>query len=213
MTQLLAFGGTAAIGAAVVLIGALHVLAPELDPSITMISAYALGEHRTLFDAGMLFVVAGSVAILAALVRSGATAPSSVAAVLLGTWCVAMLAVVVFPTCDCRMQVTVTGAVHAAASMIGFLCLPVAALCLARTSRHRAGLRVLAAVSLVLLVPMFFALVPVAAVAQTDLTAVPFGLIERALALVDVALLVLLARAPSRAASIVTGGVGTGGSG
>src|SRR5919112_4746950 len=66
-----ALSGTALIAAGGVSVLALHVVAlEEVDPVRRTLSQYALGRWKPVFDAGVLAVAFGSVAVLAALVRT-----------------------------------------------------------------------------------------------------------------------------------------------
>lgn len=197
----LVVAGSLAVLLAAVLIGALHVFVPELDPSWTMISDYALGPYRPVFDVAVLSLAAGSGVVLLVLIRSGLLRDAPITVALLATWCVAMLLVMAFPTCVCQVEVTPAGLVHAFASMTGFLVLPLAALRLSRRWRaHPAwfgfavGVRALAVVALAGPAPMFLALVPVAEIAAPLWGIVPFGLIERILVGTEVVLLLVLGR-------------------
>lgn len=202
-----AAAGASLVGVAAGLVAVLHVVAPELRPAWTMISDYALGGYGPLFDAAVLTLVAGSGAVLLALLRTGLLRGASGSVALLGTWCVAMLVVVAFPTCYCGTEVTASGVVHAVASMTGFLALPLAAIRMGRRwqdhpdwGRQAAWARGLGVVSLGWLTPMILGVVPVAALAGPLWRVVPFGLVERSLAVTEIAVLLLLSAWAARAA-------------
>jgi hypothetical protein len=193
-----ALAGLAGIAVCTGLVLALHVLAPDPGPLFTMISNYALGGYRPLFDLGVLALVGASGAVLAALVGTGAVRPGGAATRLLLTWCAGMVLVVAFPTTPSTLPPTPEAVVHAAAAVAGFAALPLAALVIAREwravhARRAAVLRVLAVVSLALLVPVLGGLAPGSPVAVQAVSGVPFGLLQRVLAAVDLALLVVLA--------------------
>ncbi|MDT7558237.1 MAG: hypothetical protein QOI68_2707, partial [Pseudonocardiales bacterium] len=63
--------GLLSLGSLLVLL--LHVLPPsnQIDPMTRTISQYALGTNGWMFDVGVLALAAGSMAILAGLVRGG----------------------------------------------------------------------------------------------------------------------------------------------
>lgn len=204
-----AAGGAILVGTAAGLIAVLHVVAPELPPLWSMISDYALGPYRPLFDVAVLTLAAGSGAVLLALIRTGLLRGSSGSVALLATWCVAMPVVVAFPTCYCRTEVTTAGVVHAVASLTGFLTLPLAALRMGSRWcdhplwwRHAACVRVLGVVALGWLAPMLLGVVPVAALTGPLWAVVPFGLVERGLAVVEVAVLLVLSAWAARAAAV-----------
>lgn len=197
--------GLVAVGCCTALLLALHLLAPAPGPAHTMISNYALGEHRPLFDLGVLTLAAGSAAVLAALLRGGLVRPYSAASVLLGTWCAGMVLVVAFPTTASTAVPTVGAVVHAVASVAAFACLPLGALRLAGTwgaepgwRRAATAVRATAALSLLLLLPVLGGLAPGSPFAVAGQAGVPFGLLQRALAATDVVLLALLAAAALR---------------
>ena len=207
----LAAAGVVLVVVASGLIAVLHLVAPELSPVWSMISDYALGPYRPLFDVAVLTLTAGSGAVLVALVRTGLSrdAPGSVA--LLATWCLALPVVVGFPNCYCQVEVTTSGVVHAVASMTGFLMLPLAALRLGRRwrgdpvwGRHAAWARRLGVMSLVWLAPMFLGLVPVAAIAGPLWDVTPFGIVERGLATTEIAVLLVLGSWAARAGLLPT---------
>ncbi|CAA9410795.1 MAG: hypothetical protein AVDCRST_MAG66-2037, partial [uncultured Pseudonocardia sp.] len=157
--------GLAAIGLCTGLVLALHVLAPDPGPAHTMISNYALGGYRPLFDLGVLVLVAGSAAVVAALVATGAVRPGGAATRLLLTWCAGMVLVVAFPTTSSTLPPTPEAVVHATGAVAAFAALPLGALAAAREwravhARHAAVLRALAALSLALLVPVLGGIAP-----------------------------------------------------
>lgn len=193
-----ALAGLAGLVLCTALVLALHVLEPHPAPAHTMISNYALGGHRPLFDLGVLVLVAASAAVLAALVATGAVRPGGAATASLLVWCTGMVLVVAFPTTPSTLPPTPAAVVHAVAAVLGFAALPLGALAVARDwraahVRRAVVLRALAVVSLVLLVPVLGGFAPGAPVALPAVTGVPLGLLQRLLAVVDLALLVVLA--------------------
>lgn len=193
-----ALAGLAGIALSTGLVLALHVLAPVPGPAHTMISNYALGGYRPLFDLGVLALVGASAAVLAALVATGAVRPGGAATRLLLTWCAGMVLVVAFPTTSSALPPTPEAVVHAVAAVVGFAALPLGALVIARDRRavhvrRAAALRALAVLSLVLLVPVLGGLAPGSPIAVQAAAGTPFGLLQRALVVVDLAVLVLLA--------------------
>jgi hypothetical membrane protein len=191
--RLLAAMGISGAGVAVVLVGLLHVLAAgQVDPVRRTISEYALGTYQNLFDVGVLGLALGSVLIAAALVRAGlARRPS---AFLLGAWALALVLVVVFEKANWSVGPSVGGYIHRYASLVAFICLPVAALLIGRgrTGTPAAWSRGLGVLSLLWLGWIL------AGVVLRPLTGVPWwqflplGLVERGLALTEVAAVVVL---------------------
>jgi hypothetical protein len=197
----LALGGTALVATGVLLVLALHALAPEVPPLRRTISEYALGPRKPMFDAALLAVSAGSAALLCALGRVGLVRWRSAGAVLLAMWSVALVVVVAFEKINWSVGPTPAGYIHRYAGLLAFLCLPVAALAIARgrAGAWAAGTRLLAVGSLAWLVPVLlgFVLRPLTGVPWWQF--VPLGLFERGLALTEaVTLLVLGLWAASR---------------
>jgi hypothetical protein len=193
-----ALAGLAGLALCTGLVLALHVLVPYPAPAHTMISNYALGGYRPLFDLGVLALVGASAAVLAALVATGAVRPGGAATGSLLTWCGGMVLVVAFPTTPSTLPPTPGAVVHAVAAVLGFAALPLGALVVARDwrathVRRAVLLRALAVVSLVLLVPVLGGFAPGTPVALPAVNEVPLGLLQRLLAAVDLALLVVLA--------------------
>jgi hypothetical protein len=114
---------------------------------------------------------------------------------LLAVFAAAMTAIVLFPTCHCQVQVTASGVVHGAASVVAFTSLPLAVLRLAarqvvawqRLSRWATRI---ARACLCCLAPTGLAVLPIVLAVPV---AFPFGLVQRATGLFAVALLLLLA--------------------
>ena len=65
-----ALSGTALVAAGVLAVLGLHVVAVDVDPVRRTLSQYALGPWKPVFDAAVLAVAVGSLAVLAGL-RSG----------------------------------------------------------------------------------------------------------------------------------------------
>jgi hypothetical protein len=195
-----ALSGTALIAAGVVAVLALHVVAlEEVDPVRRTLSQYALGPWKAVFDAGVLAVAIGSVAVLAGLVRAGLTRGRGAAVALLAVWSACLVVVVAFEKIDWSVGPTPTGYVHRYASLVAFLCLPVAALALGRAWRNDArwggfasATLWLGVASLAWLVPILlgFVLRPLTGVPWWQF--VPLGVFERGVALTEVAALVVM---------------------
>ena len=191
-TRLLAGFGAAAAFASVALVGSLEVMAPATNVLHSMISDLVFGPDPWLFNLAVLLLIAGALAVRAALGRAGLLVGSGR---LLAVFAAAMTAIVVFPTCHCQVQVTASGVVHGAASVVAFTSLPLAVLRLA--ARHVGGWQRIsrwatriAGACLCCLAPTGLAVLPIVLAVPV---AFPFGLLQRATGLFAVALLLLLA--------------------
>ena len=192
--------GLTAIAMCAVLVGALHGLrADQVDPIRRTISEYALGEFGWMFDVGVAGLAIGSVLVLAALVRSGVVAWSSGGAMAMGIWAVTLLVVVAFEKANWSVGPSVGGYIHRYASLAAFVALPVAALAIGRRwrgdpvfSRFAAWTRVLGLLSLAWLSTIVLGVLlrPLTGVPWWQF--VPLGLVERGLAVTEVAAVVLL---------------------
>ena len=195
-----ALAGAALVGAGVVIVLALHVLAPEVAPVRRTLSQYALGPWKPAFDTGVLAVAAGSVVVLTGLVRSGLARWRGAATVLLAAWSACLVVVVAFEKIDWSVGPTPTGYLHRYASLVAFFCLPAAALALGRAwrgdvrwARFAAWTRWLGVASLAWLAPLLlgFVLRPLTGIPWWQF--VPLGLVERGLALTEVATVLVMA--------------------
>jgi hypothetical protein len=192
--------GFAAIAVCVVLVGSLHALrADQVDPIRRTISEYALGEFGWMFDIGVAGLAVGSVLVLAALVRAGLLAWSSSGAMSLGIWAVTLLVVVAFEKANWSIGPSVGGYIHRYASLAAFIALPVAALAIGRRwrrdpafGRFAVWTRALGFVSLAWLSTIVLGVLlrPLTGVPWWQF--VPLGLVERGLAVTEVAAVVLL---------------------
>lgn len=201
-----ALSGTALVAAGVVAVLGLHVVAAEIDPVRRPLSQYALGPWKPVFDAGVLAVAIGSVAVLAALARARLVRLRGAAATLMAAWSACLVVVVAFEKIDWSVGPTPAGYVHRYASLLAFLCLPVAALALgrawrtdARWARFATATCWLGAVSLAWLAPILlgFVLRPLTGVPWWQF--VPLALFERGLALTEVATVVVMGMWAARA--------------
>ncbi|MEP6563259.1 MAG: DUF998 domain-containing protein [Nakamurella sp.] len=189
---------------AIVGVGLLHVL-PEtagVDQVRRTISEYALTELGWVFNLGVAALAVGSLAILVALVLAGRARGSSLGVALGAVWAAALLVVMVFPKHNWAVGPSTNGSIHRVASIVAFLCLPIAVLLLTKQTRER-GSRVrqaaparfafwLAVLSLgwfgVLLGA--WALTPVTGTPWWQ--AVPLGLVERGLVISEVLAVIAL---------------------
>jgi hypothetical protein len=190
-TRLLAGLGAAATSACTAIVLALQASDPA-DPLHTTISDLVFGPDPWLFDLAVVLLVGGALAVRAALARAGLL-PG--AGGLLALFAAALTAIVVFPTCHCQVQVTPSGVVHGAASLVAFTSLPLVGLRLAarhavRWRRVAGWARQIARACLCCLAVTGLAVLPVVLAVSVSF---PFGLVQRATALLAVALLLLLA--------------------
>ena len=179
---------------AVVLVGLLHVIdAGQVDPVRRTISEYALRDHGWMFDAGVLALAAGSVAVLVALVRAGLVRWPSFAAVGMLVWAAGMVAVVAFEKTNWSVGPSVGGVIHRYASLVAFFALPVAALVATRGRAGAAWPRWLAIAALTWLGAILSGVVlrPFSGVPWWQF--LPLGIMERGLALTEVAVVVAMA--------------------
>src|SRR6478609_3412641 len=135
--------GVAGAMVAVVVVGALHVL-PEsaaISPVRRTISEYALTDLGWAFNIGAAALALGSVCILAALVVIGRARHGSLGVALGMVWAAALLVVVLFPKHNWAVGPSTNGQIHRVASLIAFLCLPVAVLLLTRPGKARGQAR------------------------------------------------------------------------
>lgn len=198
-TRTLAASGIAGAAIAVVLIGLMHAVATDMNPIQQTISQYALGPYDWMFDIGVIVLAVGSALIGAALVRGQVLRARSAAVVLWGAWVVGLVVVVAFERTRWSEGATLSGSMHRVASIVAFLAIPLAALATARWGRRTPGdariaawTRWLGIASLLWFVPILVgvALAPSAGVDWWDL--IPLGLLERGLALTEVAAVVAM---------------------
>ena len=202
-----ALSGTALVAAGVLAVLGLHVVAADVDPVRRTLSQYALGPWKPVFDAAVLAVAVGSLAVLAGLARARLVRLRGVAVTLLAAWSAFLVVVVAFEKIDWSVGPTPAGYVHRYASLLAFVCLPVAALALgrawrtdARWGRFATATCWLGAVALAWLAPILlgFVLRPLTGVPWWQI--VPLGLFERGLALTEVATVVVMGAWAARAA-------------
>ena len=202
-----AAAGLVGVALAVVFVGLLHVLyAGDVDPVRRTISEYALRDLGWMFDTGVLALAGGSVAVLIALVRAGLVRWPSFAAVGMLVWAAGMVAVVVFEKTNWAVGPSVGGVIHRYASLVAFLVLPVATLAATRGRDGVAWPRWLAAAALAWLGAILSGVVlrPISGVPWWQF--LPLGIMERGLAVTEVAIVVALAIwAGSRSARVAAG--------
>ncbi|MEV0679582.1 DUF998 domain-containing protein [Actinosynnema sp. NPDC050436] len=179
----------------VVMVGALdaHRLVTSAVGLRRTISEYALGPTRWVFDTAVLLLAAGSVAILAVLVRRGVarwTSPGSLAFL---AWSAGLALVVAFPKHDWSVGPSASGTVHRVASLVAFLSLPVAVALLARPwrrdaawGRHATRAFRLGLLSALAFTPILYAVLVDVVVGTAWWRVLPLGYVERLLVVVEV---------------------------
>ena len=138
-----AYAGIATIGSAgfLGLLGALHVLKPDVDPSWAVISAYALGDYGWLMTLAFAAMAAACAALCLQLRPSARSVPGRIGLVVLAVSAVGFTMAAIFPTDPITVPVgreTGRGQLHAAGAMLGGV-IPIAALALSWDLSRRAG--------------------------------------------------------------------------
>ena len=178
------------------LFGWLHLVPPsaDLDWARRTISQYALMPNGWAFDAATLLLAAGSLAILAALMRAGLVRRGAVTALLL--WVAGLVGVVWFEKHDWAVGPSVSGDVHRVASVVAFLSLPTAALLAAAARWRETGARLVGiggALALLCFTPILWAVLAEPWTGVRWWRAIPLGGVERLLGLAEVVTVLLLA--------------------
>ena len=138
--RLLAAVGIGGAVLAAVVIGALHLLpgTADISPISRTISEYALTDSGWAFNLGVVALAIGSLAVFAALISAGHAVRWSIGSVLGVLWAAALLVIVLFPKHNWAIGPSTNGQIHRVASIVAFLCLPVAVMLLTRR-RSRTG--------------------------------------------------------------------------
>jgi hypothetical protein len=194
-----------AAGGALLVLGALAVAVVDIAgadvPGAIIrltISQAGLTPLAPVFAAAVLAIAAGGAAVLAVAVglRRSSRLPSVRGAVAGVIAIVGFVLVAVFTKQDWSQPPAVSGTIHRVGSLAAFLALPVAVIALARrawASRRIALAAVVAAIAgMASFLPIVVAIVAVGMSGGWWLV-VPLGLIERIIALCDIAALMLLA--------------------
>ncbi|GAA4522718.1 MULTISPECIES: DUF998 domain-containing protein [Nonomuraea] len=184
--------GLGAVGAGVVVVLGLDVAAlGEIDPLRRTISEHGLTELGWLFGLGVTLLAVGSAAIGVSLAR--ARLAGAVGTLALLAWSAGLLVAAYFPKHDWSVGPSLSGSIHRAGSLVAFLCLPLAALIIARPWRRgvrRPASLVAFGLGVCSLLYVSGLGVLVLLGAQDGLRwwqVVPLGLVERGLAAVEVA--------------------------
>ncbi|MEV4553082.1 DUF998 domain-containing protein [Nonomuraea wenchangensis] len=192
--------GLASAGAGVVLILGLELTSlDEINPIRRTISEHGLGPGGWVFGLGVGLLAAGSVAIAVSLARRRLA--GIVGTIALLGWSVGLFLAAWFEKHDWSVGPSMSGSIHRVGSFVAFLCLPLAAVVIARPrsrawrrERSRAtpvafGLGVCSALWVAGIGTMIFI------GAQSGLPwyrVMPLGLVERGLAVTEVAALLAL---------------------
>lgn len=194
--RVVAAGGALAVLATIVMIGSLDVrrLLASVDLSRSTISAYGLGPNGWIFEVAVSLLAAGSMAILAVLVRQGITRWHKPGAIALSLWSLGLALVVAFPKQDWSQPETAAGGIHRIGSLIAFVSLPIAALLLSSPWLKRVEWRNHARwvfgfgiLSVLAFSPLLYALVSHAFMGGTAWwRAIPLGYVERVLVITEV---------------------------
>lgn len=133
----LALFGASAVVFCAISMGLLHLLPSGrgLSPVSTPLSDYALTSAAWLFDMSVLILAIGVGSVLAALVIGGCLRAASPAFVAMTVCCVALIAVVIFPDHALNGVLGPSGWVHWGAAMVAFGGLPFSSSLLRQ--RHR----------------------------------------------------------------------------
>lgn len=131
----------AVAGAAVflLLLGVLHVVKSELDPSWHFISEYAIGRHGWLMVVAFASLGLGCVALFAAIRSQATTKGGRVGLAFLLVAAVGLVIAAAFtsdPVTAVGEEVTTHGTVHGVGTVLGTLGIPIAAVLIARALRR-----------------------------------------------------------------------------
>ena len=192
-----ALGGVAALATGALLILLLHVVGPTGQISATRrtISEYGLGESKWVFDLAVLLVAAGSVAGFGALWWQRRL--PVLAAAFGSLWTAGLLVIVAFPKRDFALAGPPGPGptLHRAASVVAFVCLPLAVLVAARAVFPDAPVRRLAAQVLALGSLAWFGVILGAVLRAAGgpwWQLIPLGVVERGMAVTELLALAVL---------------------
>lgn len=175
-----------------------HLQPTGLNPVTKLLSDYAHRPGGWLFTSAILLSGYASAVMTVAMVRSG-LARHPVQAALFGVWSLSLVVIALVPQDPSGTQIaTISGDVHRAAVLVGFLSLPIAGLLVAHAHRARSscaalvrGVR-LASLAVLGSLTTFLTVYGVLRLSGRRLSDVlPLGLLERQ-ALVSALLLLLL---------------------
>ncbi|MGN9840818.1 DUF998 domain-containing protein [Nonomuraea sp. H19] len=192
--------GLAAVGAGITVIVGLELTSlDEMNPIRRTISEHGLGPDGWIFGWGVGLLAAGSVAIAVSLARKRLAGAFGTVALL--AWSVGLFLTAWFEKHDWSVGPSMSGSIHRVGSFVAFLSLPLAAVIIARPWRHRerSELRRSALVAFGLGICSVLWVVGIGAVmligAGNGLAwwrVMPLGLVERGMAITEVAALLAL---------------------
>lgn len=184
------FAAVAAVAVGALLILLLQVLpaTSDISPVRRTISEYALTEYKWIFDVAVLLVASGSAIGFGALIRRKQLPVLSAASIFCALWTISLVLVVAFPKNNWAIGPSTGGTVHRIASVVAFICLPLAVLFAAKavfpfSPARRALARVLAVAALAWFGVIIGAIVISMNGGEPWWRAIPLGLVERAMAL------------------------------
>lgn len=168
------------------------------DARGSTISGYVF-SHPITFTMAVIALIVGSIAVLYGLNRQGMTSMRHPGAWLMVLWILGMAIVAIFPKHDWSVGPSLSGELHRIGSLVAFLALPLAVILLTRGA-VRGGMGRLAHAALGLALASYAYLGYLALVIYTAgqdgvswWRAVPLGLSERVLLVLEVAALAMLA--------------------
>ncbi len=184
------FAAVVSVAGGALLILLLQVLpaTSDISPVRRTISEYALSEHKWIFDVAVLLVAFGSAIGFGALIRRRHLPALSTASVFCALWTLSLVVIVAFPKNNWAIGPSAGGTVHRIASVVAFVCLPLAVWFAAKavfpsSPARRAVTRVLAVGALAWFGVILGAIVVSMNGGRPWWQAIPLGLVERAMAL------------------------------
>lgn len=189
--------GLGAAGAGIAVIVGLEVASfREMNLLRRTISEHGMGPGGWIFGLGVALLAAGSVAIGVSLARKRHAGVFGTIA-LMG-WSLGLFMTAWFEKHDWSIGPSVSGSIHRAGSLVAFLCLPLAAVVIARPWRHRERTRAtlmafgFGICSVLWVVGIGTAALVGARYGLPWYRVMPLGLVERGLAVTEVAALLAL---------------------
>ncbi|WP_409492587.1 DUF998 domain-containing protein [Amycolatopsis sp. cmx-11-12] len=160
----------------------------DISPVRRTISEYALSENKWIFDVAVLLVAFGSAIGFGALIRRKHLPALSAASVFCALWTLSLVVIVAFPKNNWAIGPSTGGTVHRIASVVAFVCLPLAVYFAAKavfpsSPARRVVTRVLAVAALAWFGVILGAIVVSMNGGRPWWQAIPLGLVERAMAL------------------------------
>jgi hypothetical protein len=182
--------GLAGMAVGAVMILSLQFLPPtdQISPISRTISEYALSSNKWVFDVAVALVAAGSAVGFGTLIRQRRVVGFSAATLFCALWTVSLLVIVVYPKRNYTLGTGSTGTVHRVASVVAFVCLPIAVLLANRTAHARSPVRRRWVAALAIMTLLWFTVILGAIGVSLGgdghwWQLIPLGLIERLMAL------------------------------